>query len=164
MGDPLDPYSVLGVRPAASILEIARARRRLARRYHPDVSDQAAATVRMKQINAAWELLSDPSARAAWDRAHGSAQASPWPPGATYANATTAHTMWTYDSQPSPARRTVQPSAGPRGWQESGWGAVAIVGLMVALIFIGAVALAPPSAPLPPAPDAPWVQDNLGGP
>jgi hypothetical protein len=164
MGDPLDPYSVLGVRPGASILEIARVRRRLARRYHPDVSDQPAATVRMQQVNAARALLSDPSARAAWDRAHWSAQASPWTPGATYGNATTAHAMWTSDGQPSPARRTVQPSAGPRSWHESGWGAVAIVGLMAALLFIAAVVLTPPSAPLPPARDTPWVQDNLGNP
>ena len=163
MGDPLDPYSVLGVRPAASILEIARARRRLARRYHPDISDQAAATVRMQQINAAWQLLSHPSARAAWDRAHGSAQTPPWTPGATYANATTAQSTWTYGSRPSPGRPTVQTSTGPRSWHESGWGAVALLGLMVALIFIGALALAPPSAPLPPPRDAPWVQDNLGG-
>lgn len=161
MGDPLDPYSVLGVLPGASILDIARARRRLARRYHPDVSDQAAATGRMQQINAAWELLSNPSARAAWDRAHGPAQASPWTPGATYSNATTAGPMWTPDSQSSRARRPVQPSAGPRSWHETGWGALAIVGLMLALIFIGAVALVPPGAPLPPPRDAPWVQGNL---
>ena len=162
MGEPLDPDSVLGVRPEASILEIARARRRLARRYHPDISDQAAATVRMQQINAAWQLLSHPSARAAWDRAHASAQAAPWTPGATYTNATTAQSTWTYGS-PATAARPVQTSEGPRSWHESGWAAVAFVGLMVALIVIGALVLTPPSAPLPPPRDAPWVQDNLGG-
>jgi curved DNA-binding protein len=52
-----DPYEVLGVERGASRKEIQAAYRRLARRYHPDVNADPAATERFKQINEAYEVL-----------------------------------------------------------------------------------------------------------
>ena len=65
-----DPYAILGVRFNATLLEIARARRRLAKRYHPDLSADPSAAQRMRAINEAWRTLSSPGARAAWDTSH----------------------------------------------------------------------------------------------
>ncbi len=53
-----DPYGVLGVRPDATDAEIAKAYKRLAKRYHPDLNpDNAAATARMGQINQAYDEI-----------------------------------------------------------------------------------------------------------
>lgn len=62
-----DPYKVLQVDPEAEDEVIAAAYRRLARKYHPDTAGPDAAP-RMAAINAAWEILGDPSRRAALDR------------------------------------------------------------------------------------------------
>jgi curved DNA-binding protein CbpA len=64
-----DPYKVLQVDPAADRASIEAAYRRLARRYHPDVSVEPDAIARMVQINQAWEVLRDPVRRASVDRA-----------------------------------------------------------------------------------------------
>jgi len=69
-GPRLDPYAVLGVARGATALEVARAHRRLAKRYHPDLHPEAAGADRMRRINAAWRLLSNPAARAAYDLEH----------------------------------------------------------------------------------------------
>ena len=62
-------YEVLGVPRTASQNEIKRAYRRLARQYHPDVSeDRAEGEKRFKEINAAYEVISDPEKRAKYDR------------------------------------------------------------------------------------------------
>src|SRR5581483_7840134 len=62
-------YDVLGVSRTASADEIKRAYRTLARNHHPDVaSDKAAAEHRFKEINEAYEVLSDPQKRAQYDR------------------------------------------------------------------------------------------------
>lgn len=63
-----DLYEVLGVARTASQEEIQRAYRKLARQYHPDVNKDADAEERFKQIGAAYEVLSDPEARAHYDR------------------------------------------------------------------------------------------------
>lgn len=53
-----DPYAVLGVRPDCSDEEAARAYKRLAKRYHPDLHpDNAAAAARMGQINRAYDEI-----------------------------------------------------------------------------------------------------------
>ena len=65
----VDPYSVLGVARNASVEEIRRAYVALARSTHPDVrGDDPAASEQMRQINLAWEMLSDADSRAALDR------------------------------------------------------------------------------------------------
>lgn len=56
-----DYWAVLGVRRGASLDEIRRAYRRLAWRYHPDRNrDDPAAEARMREVNEAYEVLSDP--------------------------------------------------------------------------------------------------------
>ncbi len=57
----MDPYAVLGVDPDASVAEIRRAYLARARQVHPDVSrDDPQAAERMRRVNRAWEMLSDP--------------------------------------------------------------------------------------------------------
>ena len=68
MPDPVDAYRVLQVDPAAEDEVIRAAYRRLARRYHPDLTSSDEAAERMAAINAAWELIGKPAARAAYDR------------------------------------------------------------------------------------------------
>jgi curved DNA-binding protein len=62
-----DYYRILGVSRDASKEEIKRAYRRLARKYHPDVSKEPDAEARFKEINEANEVLKDPEKRAAYD-------------------------------------------------------------------------------------------------
>ena len=64
-----DPYKVLQVDPEAERDVIEAAYRRLARKYHPDVSVEADSHEKMIAINRAWEQLRDPVKRAAADRA-----------------------------------------------------------------------------------------------
>lgn len=65
----LDPYAILGVPRDASPLQVARAHRRLAKRFHPDVHGGGDAE-RMRHINDAWQTLSVATRRAEHDRAH----------------------------------------------------------------------------------------------
>ena len=66
---PADYYQVLGVGRDADENAIKRAYRQLARKYHPDVaSDKAAAESHFKEINEAYEVLSDAQKRANYDR------------------------------------------------------------------------------------------------
>ncbi len=59
-----DYYTTLGVSRDASEEEIKRAFRMLARKYHPDVAkDKVTAEERFKEINEAYEVLSDPQKR-----------------------------------------------------------------------------------------------------
>jgi molecular chaperone DnaJ len=64
----LDPYEVLGVDRDADDATIKKAYRRLARQYHPDVNPDAVAQERFKEVSHAYEILSDPQKRAAYDR------------------------------------------------------------------------------------------------
>jgi molecular chaperone DnaJ len=64
-----DYYETLGVVRNATSDDIKRAYRRLARKHHPDVADDKAAAERhFKEINEAYEVLSDPQKRAHYDR------------------------------------------------------------------------------------------------
>ncbi len=65
---PRDYYEVLGVSQGADTGEIKSAFRRLARQYHPDVSQEANAEEKFKEINEAYEVLSDDEKRARYDR------------------------------------------------------------------------------------------------
>ena len=63
-----DYYEILGVERNTDKEEIKRAYRRLARKYHPDVNKETGADERFKEINRAYEVLSEPETRARYDR------------------------------------------------------------------------------------------------
>jgi curved DNA-binding protein len=62
-----DYYATLGVERGASQDEIRKAYRRLAQKYHPDVSKEPEAEARFKEIAEAYQTLKDPEKRAAYD-------------------------------------------------------------------------------------------------
>jgi hypothetical protein len=146
MDPELDPYRVLGVDPMASLLDIARARRRLAKLHHPDLAAGEAAADEMGRINAAWTILADADARAAWDRAHGFAPAGVAHPGATW-------TEWAY-APPSPRPAASAGSGGNTAW----WVLAAFVLFLIVIVAGGIVSTLdrPPDLEI-----APWLQENL---
>lgn len=86
----LDHYDVLGLARDASQDDIRSAYRRLARKYHPDVSDDPDAEDRFKEVGEAFEVLGDPESREKYDRyghdwryvdASGAPPPPPRPPG-----------------------------------------------------------------------------------
>ncbi len=63
-----DYYRDLGVERNASADEVRKAYRKLARKYHPDVSKEPDAEARMREVNEAYAVLSDTEKRAAYDQ------------------------------------------------------------------------------------------------
>lgn len=108
-----DYYAVLGVRRDASQDEIKKAFRRLARELHPDVNPDPKTQERFKEINAAYEVLSDPQKKQVYDLGgdplsqSGGGGAGGF--GAAWASATSA-TSWTRSSA---TRRNEGPVRGP---------------------------------------------------
>src|SRR5512134_3314129 len=98
MPESVDAYKVLQVDPEAEAEVIRAAYRRLARKYHPDLTSSIEAADRMAAINAAWELIGKPVSRAAYDRARAAQGADP--PSRTRGHATET-------SRPTQAERPV---------------------------------------------------------
>lgn len=159
----LDPYATLGVARDATALQVARAHRQLAKRHHPDLHEGAdEAAERMRRINEAWAILSDPIRRAAYDRDHRMAGIStsghwaasrspiqPMPPSSTRTWATWRATAAQTRAAPRTARqpgevvtprtrRPQRPEPAPRGFRDSGWAAV-LVGALIVMLLLGAV-------------------------
>ncbi|MEO8673702.1 MAG: DnaJ C-terminal domain-containing protein [Tahibacter sp.] len=63
-----DYYEILGVKAEASEAELKSAFRKLARKYHPDVSKETGAEEKFKAVNEAYEALKDPPKRKAYDQ------------------------------------------------------------------------------------------------
>lgn len=61
-------YETLEVSPSASESEIKKAYRKLARKYHPDVNKDSSAEEKFKEINAAYEVLSDKEKKVQYDQ------------------------------------------------------------------------------------------------
>jgi hypothetical protein len=167
VGRTVDPYAVLGVPRTATPLQVARAHRRLAKRHHPDLHGSADGAVeaadRMRRINEAWQILSNPSARAEYDMTHPSAgtpmsghwaasrtvihpsqpsSTRTWATWRTTADATRAAPRTVRQPgevvQPR-TRRPQRPDPQPTTFRDSGWAAV-LVGALFLLLLLGAVA------------------------
>src|SRR6266496_2536603 len=101
MPDALDAYKILQVDSEAEDEVIQAAYRRLARKYHPDTAGGLEAAARMAAINAAWELIGEPAARAAYDRARLHA-AEPSPTARTEPRASAGASPLVTNQQPPP--------------------------------------------------------------
>jgi hypothetical protein len=163
----IDPYAVLGVPRNASPLQVARAHRRLAKRYHPDLrpdSEAGQAEERMRRVNQAWRILSVPARRAEYDQAHPSAGVpggSHWGatrrsyqtgPATTTANwaawrATAAETRAAPrttrppdEPRVSPVRRPQPLTPRPASVRDATWPAVVVAAVFVVLLLLAAAA------------------------
>jgi curved DNA-binding protein CbpA len=104
VADSTDPYRVLGVTPGASHREIRDAYRQRARMAHPDLAGDDGS--RMRDLNAAWEVLKEPARRAAHDVARG---LRPAPAAATEVGAARGYELDTDE----PWRGAAGPPPGP---------------------------------------------------
>ena len=133
-GRTFDPYAALDVSPRATPLQVGRAHRRLAKRYHPDLNPGPEAAEHMQRINRAWHILSNPARRARHDASVASSTAGVRPTWATAGGAASA--TW----RPAPGPRTrrparpepIEPSFGDRPWVM-----FAVSAMLALLFFIG---------------------------
>jgi curved DNA-binding protein CbpA len=158
----LDPYAVLGVSRDASALQVASARRRLAKRFHPDLHPGQDVSEAMRRVNEAWHLLSSVHRRAEYDRAHPRAgtpssghwastrpEVRPMQPSTTRNWASWRTTAEETRAAPPTRRRPGEipvvstrrpPPMAPaaRTFRDSGWAAL-LAGLLFLLLLVAAV-------------------------
>src|SRR5579864_1038242 len=104
-----DYYKILGVERAATAEQIKTAYRRLARKYHPDVSKEPNAEARFKEMQEAYEVLRDAEKRAAYDQL-----GSQWKSGEQFRPPPDWGSGFEFSGRPG--------GAGPRGGRASGAG------------------------------------------
>lgn len=134
-----DPYATLGIPAGASRAEAARAHRRLAKRYHPDLNRRPDAAERMRRINEAWRILSNPARRANYDAGRRAASWSgTWQASGPMGGSTSTWTSWPDSRRSAPRTRRpprpepMQPSFGDHP------AVVVAIGVGVALfVFFG---------------------------
>jgi curved DNA-binding protein CbpA len=158
----LDPYAVLGVPRDASALQVARARRRLAKRFHPDLHPGKDVSESMRRVNEAWYILSSALRRAEYDRAHpaaGTPSSGHWASSMREVrpmqpNTTRSWASWRTTAEETRAapRTRRQPGEIPvvttrkpppmapaeRTFRDSGWAAL-LVGLLFLALLVAAV-------------------------
>ncbi|HEX5396491.1 MAG TPA: J domain-containing protein [Candidatus Limnocylindria bacterium] len=160
--DDLDPYAILGVTRDASLLEIARARRRLAKLHHPDVASETEPDGMMQSINTAWEMLSDSGRRDEWLGRHPSAVASHWggqPRAAHRASPSRSTASSSAGWGPPPVERPGA-NAPDQAAGDSSWLAGAVILGLILLAFALFFAIVIFGGGLP-VPDHPGVRENL---
>jgi curved DNA-binding protein CbpA len=137
----LDPYATLGIPPGASHAEAMRAHRRLAKQFHPDVNPGPAAAERMRRINEAWRILSNPARRTRYDSQRAtSAGTTTWAGmGPTQRAGAATWTTWPEDrvTVAPRARRPVRPEPVASSFGDRPIVLVAVWLLLGGLYFIG---------------------------
>jgi DnaJ-class molecular chaperone len=94
------PYEVLGVKPDASVDEIRKVYRKLAKQFHPDLNPgKPEAEERFKSISAAYDLLSDPDKRARYDRGEIDETGAERPPRGYYRGHAEGAQGWRYQPE-----------------------------------------------------------------
>jgi curved DNA-binding protein CbpA len=83
-----DYYAILGVPFGATLTEIKRAYRKLAKQYHPDVNNNPDAAERFRELTEAYDTLTDPDRRRRYDRLYGTHTGSNTGPGDAWGNYT----------------------------------------------------------------------------
>lgn len=102
-----DYYSVLGVPRTASLDEIKKAYRALARKYHPDVNKEAGAQAKFTEVQEAYDVLSDEQKRKNYDQ-FGTAAPGGFSPGGAPRGSRGATYSWSNVAGPRPGRINVE--------------------------------------------------------
>ena len=139
----IDPYVALGVAPDASPRQLARAYRRLAKQYHPDLNTDPAASQRMRRINEAWHTVSRQlrnrhytPTRARTGHWAAARRARPAPSSAAPRGTTWGEVKARVHAPGSVAAAA---PAGEVGFRDSGWAALVAGAGIVLLVVLAAV-------------------------